>query len=83
MEGKWIFPSTGGGERQGLNNTGIEQFKDNPIKSLAREICQNSLDAAEHYPVTVEFKTFEIKRESFPCYLEFNEIYSKLNKIII
>ena len=41
MEGKWIFPSTGGGEKQGLNNTGIEEFKDDPIKSLAREICQN------------------------------------------
>ena len=38
MRGNWIFPSTDGGEVQGLNNTGIEQFSDNAIRSLAREI---------------------------------------------
>lgn len=74
MKGKWIFPSTNGGEKQGLNNTGIEQFKDNPIRSLAREICQNSLDAAENYPVIVEFNTFSLPRSKFPCCEEFSEI---------
>lgn len=74
MEGKWIFPSTGGGEKQGLNNTGIEEFKDDPIKSLAREICQNSLDAAENYPVTVEFNTFDLAKNKFPNSEEFLKI---------
>ena len=71
MKGKWIFPSTCGGEKQGLNNTGIEQFRDNPIRSLAREICQNSLDAARAYPVTVSFNTFELKKEEFPNHSDF------------
>ena len=46
MSIKWYFPSTGGGRKAGLNDSGIETFKDKPIRSLAREICQNSLDAA-------------------------------------
>ena len=68
MKGQWIFPSTGGGEKQGFNNTGIEEFMDDPIKSLAKEICQNSLDAAidSNQPVIVEFNTFELERENFP-----------------
>lgn len=74
MKGKWVFPSTNGGEKQGLNNTGIEQFKDDPIRSLAREVCQNSLDAAKKYPVIVEFNTFRLKRSKFPCFEDFSKI---------
>ena len=39
----WKFPSTNGGQEYGFNDEGIEHFKSNPVKSLAREICQNSL----------------------------------------
>lgn len=77
MRGNWIFPSTDGGEVQGLNNTGIEQFSDNAIRSLAREICQNSLDAVDTYPVVVEFNTFEMKRTDFPNFDEFELILNK------
>ena len=71
---EWIFPSTNGGEKQGLNNTGIEQFKDNSIASLARELCQNSLDAGEKSPVIVEFKTFSLNRKDFPNSQQFSDI---------
>lgn len=76
MKGQWIFPSTGGGEKQGFNNTGIEEFMDDPIKSLAKEICQNSLDAAidSNQPVIVEFNTFELERENFPNFSDFAKI---------
>lgn len=32
-------------EKKGLNDSGVETFNDDSFKSLAREICQNSLDA--------------------------------------
>lgn len=77
MRGNWIFPSTDGGEVQGLNNTGIEQFSDNSIRSLAREICQNSLDAVDNYPVVVEFNSFELDKSDFPNSNEFDLILNK------
>ena len=67
MSIKWYFPSTGGGRKSGLNDGNIETFKDNPYKSLAREICQNSLDAAKKGKVAiVEFSTFTIDSKDFP-----------------
>ena len=43
---KWNFPSNNYGQIFGIADSGVETFKGTPIKSLAREICQNSLDAA-------------------------------------
>ena len=43
---KWNFPSNNFGQIFGIADSGVETFKGTPIKSLAREICQNSLDAA-------------------------------------
>lgn len=42
----WNFPSNGGGAINGVANSGVEIFGGKEIPSLAREICQNSLDAA-------------------------------------
>lgn len=78
MEAKWSFPSSNGGEKRGLNDSGIETFNDNPIKSLAREICQNSLDAVlKDKPAIVEFKTFSIDTAEFPDRDGFYDILSK------
>lgn len=54
----WNFPSNGGGQINGVADSGIQIFKGKEIASLAREICQNSLDAAinENSAVTVEFR---------------------------
>ena len=43
---KWNFPSNNYGQILGIAESGVETFNGTPIKSLAREICQNSLDAA-------------------------------------
>ena len=43
---KWNFPSNNYGQIFGIADSGVETFKGTTIKSLAREICQNSLDAA-------------------------------------
>lgn len=54
---KWNFPSNNYGEVNGIGEAGIETFKGTPYKSLAREICQNSLDAKAYSekPVIIEF----------------------------
>jgi hypothetical protein len=58
----WNFPAVAGGSINSINNAGLETFRDNPIDSLTREVCQNSLDAIKDptKPVKVEFNTFSI-----------------------
>ena len=42
----WRFPPNNGGTIQGFNDSGIATFKGAELyNNLAREICQNSLDA--------------------------------------
>lgn len=65
---KWRFRSNGGGDIDGISDPGIESFKGTPLKSLAREICQNSLDAQKdtNEPVIVEFSLFEVPTAKIP-----------------
>lgn len=64
---RWSFPSNNKGDINGIGNSGIETFQGTPLKSLAREICQNSLDAAiEGKTVEVEFKPFVLDVGDFP-----------------
>ena len=64
---KWNFPSNNHSQIIGIADSGVEMFKGTPIKSLAREICQNSLDARldDSQPARIEFETFEIKHTSY------------------
>ena len=66
----WNFPSNNHGQIFGIADSGVETFKGSPIKSLAREICQNSLDARtdNDKPARIEFKTFEIDPRKIPDY---------------
>lgn len=42
----WRFPPLSGGTKQGFNNNDVEAFRGEELMdNLAREICQNSLDA--------------------------------------
>ena len=63
---KWRFPSNDHGENKGINDSGVATFRGTPLKSLAREICQNSLDAARKETVIVEFNVFEVPTNSLP-----------------
>lgn len=67
---KWNFPTNNYGQINGIADSGVETFKGTPIKSLAREICQNSLDAAidNGAPVRIEFRTFTINPKTLPDY---------------
>lgn len=64
----WNFPGTIGGAINSYNNAGLETFRGDPLKSLTREIIQNSLDAVKESskPVEVEFSDFVIDSEDFP-----------------
>lgn len=64
---KWNFPSNNHSQIIGIADSGVEMFKGTPIKSLAREICQNSLDARldNAHPARLEFETFTIIKSSF------------------
>ncbi len=59
----------------GLDNSDVEMFKKDPTASLAREICQNSIDAVrnDEEPVRVEFKLFKINRCEVPSIDELTE----------
>lgn len=72
----WNFPSNGGGQIRGIADAGIQTFTGKEISSLAREICQNSLDAAanENFAVTVEFYRHEIFSRDIPAHDDFREI---------
>nr|WP_289036862.1 hypothetical protein [uncultured Allobacillus sp.] len=76
----WNFPSVQGGNINSINNAGLETFRDNPIESLTREICQNSLDAIRNHnePVMVEFKEFST--EDFPNKEELIQIFHKCKR---
>lgn len=64
----WHFPSTDGGDDDGINDAGLEQFEGNREKTVARECIQNSLDARDNNsePVRVEFDVFSIDSYLIP-----------------
>ena len=63
---KWRFPSNDYGENKGINDSGVAMFRGTPLKSLAREICQNSLDASTGDKTIVEFSLFSIPSSDIP-----------------
>ena len=81
MDIKWTFPSNNYGVHSGISDSGIESFKTKPIASLAREVCQNSLDAGIKLgKVRIEFDMFTIKRSDFPNVDEFSNILTQCVK---
>lgn len=61
----WRFPQLDGGEEHGINDGGIATFKGSELyDNLAREICQNSLDAKApgKETVVVEFNSVSLKK---------------------
>lgn len=75
MGNSWYFPSNNYGTVTGIGEAGIETFRGSPYCSLAREICQNSMDARVDFkePVTVEFSSFSIPTKNIPDYNTLHE----------
>ena len=78
MAVKWNFPSNNFGTLNGIGEAGIETFKGAPYRSLAREICQNSLDAraSQSKPVRVVFSLASWQRKEIPGYTELRDSIS-------
>ena len=73
----WDFPLLGTGNQSGNNIAAITMFKGTGIMDgLAREVCQNSLDARDKelpadIPVKVKFELVEIQKSKYQyCILE-------------
>lgn len=62
----WYFPPNSGGETHGLNEPGVEMFKE--TDSLARETVQNVLDNPDGSgrPRVVEFELLDLPFNLFP-----------------
>lgn len=75
----WSFPSRNNGDIEGFSNPALEWFKGSPLRALAREVCQNSLDAQyeEGEPVRIEFKKDFVRTSSFPGMTELQSILLK------
>lgn len=73
----WELPSTNGGREDGLNDSGISYFQANPVKSLTREVIQDSLDARKNTskPSIVEFKRKDLDKEAIPGIAELTDIF--------
>ena len=79
---KWFFPSRGYGELEGFSNPGIEMFKGEPLRAMAREVCQNSLDARieNGKPLRIEFNRTHMKVNQFPGMEELKEVLKQCFK---
>lgn len=76
----WNFPSNQGGQIKGVADAGIENFNGTELSSLARENCQNSLDAAlddTNPQVLVEFERCFIHDTQIPGIAEYRQILKK------
>jgi len=64
----WVFPKNDGGRDSGFHDAGVETFKGNFGRYLARELIQNSLDARldQGKPVHVKFELLSLDRARIP-----------------
>lgn len=74
---RWNFPSNDNGQINGINDSGMNYFIGEPLKSLAREICQNSLDAGREKMVKIIFDKFELETYNLPGYKELEFAFKK------
>lgn len=77
----WNFPGNGKGDIVGISDSGMISFKWDPVKSLAREIIQNSQDAGAEVdndePVRVEFNVDMISQKDIPGYNDLKDVLQK------
>ena len=77
----WKFQTNDSGQLDGWNDNGIQTFRSNTLKNLAREIIQNSVDAKlkNGKPAIVKFTLDELPREAIP---EIDELRDRLIDIV-
>ena len=75
-QGSWRFPVSDGAELRGINASFDAKFRAARLRSLAREICQNSLDARNNLdePVRLDFQKFDLPRQEFPGAEQYDQL---------
>ena len=76
----WNFPGNQDGQVKGVADAGIENFNGTELSSLARENCQNSLDATldDNDPdVLVEFERYFVPTNQIPGIVEYRNILKR------
>ncbi len=77
MQNKWDFTKSSG-QIKGISDGAIEQFSGHILESLARENCQNSLDAhISNEPVKIMFDLKYIDSKTFPGYNDYIDMLEK------
>ena len=77
---RWNFPGNQDGQIKGVADAGIENFNGTQLSSLARENCQNSLDAVvndNNSNVMVEFERYYISTSQIPGIEEYRDVLKK------
>ncbi len=77
---QWLFPSNELGQDFGIHDAGVETFRGDYYRYLAREIIQNSLDAHNPVlkkPVRVRFAAESLSRATIPCIRELTKVFSQ------
>lgn len=76
---KWIFAKNDGGRDSGFNDAGIETFRGNFDRYLARELLQNSLDARldENRPVHVRFEIIQLPKKAIPDFANLKATFAR------
>ena len=62
----WCHPEDLSDQWDGFNDSGIDTFAGTPIRSLAREVNQNALDAGESGLVDVKIKLHDVETSGIP-----------------
>ena len=68
-DNRWRFPGNNFTKDEGLDTADMETFKKDFLSSLARELCQNTIDARRddnNKPARIVFKSFEISKYDIP-----------------
>ena len=73
------MPTTESNSLNGINDSGIETYKNIPMLSLTKEELQNSCDARTRNgkPVIVEFSDFDLPIEKVPSSDKLLEVYKQ------
>jgi hypothetical protein len=79
---KWTFAKNEGGREAGFHDAGVETFKGNFDRYLARELIQNSLDARldPKKPVNVKFQLLELSRKEIPGIDDLEDTFARCSK---
>jgi uncharacterized membrane protein YgcG len=76
---KWIFAKNNGGRDSGFHDAGVETFRGDFDRYLARELIQNSLDARldSNKPVHVKFEMLELETSKIPDFATLTATFAR------